>query len=118
MAKLVSIASTGRGTWAHLIKLIDKEEWEAVYVVTDEFGKSRFPMRNNIELIIVNFSDSLETIRAKIIESLKGKINDWDVGLNLFSGDGKSHMALLSALISLGLGIRMVYLDGENVKEV
>ena len=41
-----------------------------------------------------------------------------ETAVNLISGDGKEHMALLSALLKLGVGIRLIALTKEGVKEV
>jgi len=38
--------------------------------------------------------------------------------VNIVSGDGKEHMALISALLKLGLGIRFVALTKEGIKEI
>jgi hypothetical protein len=118
MAKLVAIASFGKGTWAHLIKLCEVEEWEKIYIITDEFGINRFPKKENVEFIKVDFRTDFEEIKDKVLLALKGKIDDWDVGLNIMSGDGKSHMAVLSALLGLGLGIRLVYVEDDKLKEL
>ncbi len=118
MTKLVAIASFGKGTWAHLIKLCDIEEWERIFIITDDFGLNRFPKKDNVEFIKVDFKADFEDIKDKVFSALTGKIDDWDVGLNIISGDGKTHMAVLSALLRLGLGIRLVYVKDEDLKEL
>ncbi|MDK2908382.1 MAG: hypothetical protein PWQ87_840 [Candidatus Woesearchaeota archaeon] len=118
MAKLIAIASFGKGTWTQIIKLCNANDWEKIFIITDEFGMKKFPKKENIEFIEVNFNDNLQAIKNKIFEELKEKINDLDVGLNLFSGDGKTHMAVLSALLNLGLGIRLVYFEDDEMKEL
>ena len=55
-----------------------------------------------------------DTLRAQ----LKEKINDIEVALNMISGSGKLHMATLSALLKLGLGIRLIALTKQGVKEI
>jgi len=38
--------------------------------------------------------------------------------LNIVSGDGREHMAIISALLQLGLGIRLVALTKEGVRVI
>ena len=52
------------------------------------------------------------------MQKLKEKISGIEVGLNIVSGSGKEHMALISALLKLGIGIRLVALTSNGVKEV
>ena len=40
----------------------------------------------------------------EILQKLRGKINGTEVALSIASGDGKEHMALISALINLPVG--------------
>ena len=48
---------------------------------------------------------------------LKENVNE-EVGLNFISGTGKEHMALLSAVLKLGIGIRFFALTKDGVKEI
>ena len=48
-------------------------------------------------------------------EKLKGKIDGMEVALTIASGDGKEHMALVSALINLPVGVRFAALTREGV---
>ena len=59
-------------------------------------------------------SELIEDIR----KSLDGKIYDLDVALNMVSGTGKEHMAILSALLKLGLGIRLMAVTKNGVVEL
>jgi len=53
-----------------------------------------------------------------IKKQLKDKISGTEVALNLVSGTGKEHMAILSAILKLGLGLRFIALTKDGVKEV
>jgi hypothetical protein len=48
-----------------------------------------------------------DEIKAKLTPLLEGLL-DTDVAVNLVSGEGAQHMALLAAILQLGLGIRLV----------
>ncbi|MBS3159928.1 hypothetical protein J4436_04010 [Candidatus Woesearchaeota archaeon] len=58
------------------------------------------------------------SIREEIIKNLKEKIKDTEVALNLYSGTGKEHMAILSAILKLGLSLRMIIPTKDNIEEI
>ena len=60
----------------------------------------------------------MQDIVKDIHKQLQGKIDDLEVAVNLVSGEGKEHMALLSALMKLGLGIRLIALTKNGVEEI
>ena len=46
---------------------------------------------------------------------LKGKLSSTEVALSIASGDGKEHMALISALLSIPAGVRFVALTKDGI---
>ena len=54
----------------------------------------------------------------KIKNALKGRISGLEIALNLYSGEGKEHMAILAALIQLGIGFRLVIATEQGIKEI
>ena len=52
---------------------------------------------------------------AEELEKLKPKINNLEVALSIASGSGKEHMALMSALINLPVGVRFTALTKDGV---
>jgi hypothetical protein len=54
-------------------------------------------------------------LRDYFLKKLKGKFNGTEVGLTIASGNGKEHMALISALINLPVGIRFAALTKEGI---
>ncbi|MBT3720096.1 hypothetical protein HN789_05140 [archaeon] len=111
MTSLIVLLSTGKGTWAKTIKIINSHTWDKIIIVTNEFGKSTFQKKDNMELIVINPDDPIKKIISKIKDSLN--IIDTEVALNLSSGSGKEHMALLSAILKSGLGIRLITYETE-----
>jgi hypothetical protein len=118
MTELVAVLSTGKGTWTEVIKLINNQEWEKIYLVTNDFGKNTFKKSDNMEFIVINPDESIELLISHIQQQLKDKLAGPEVALNLYSGTGKEHMALLSALLKLGLGIRLVTFTVNGIKEL
>ena len=117
MTELIACLSTGKGTWGHVSRLIDGQDWEKVFLVTNDFGL-KFDTRGKGEFIVVDFNKGIDALIEDIVKQLKGKIKSFEVALNLASGSGKEHMAIISALIKLGVGFRLVVLTKEGVKEI
>jgi hypothetical protein len=119
MTTLIACLSTGKGTWGHVARLIADEGWEKIILIGNEFVKENFKIeKENVELIAVNPMKFLPELVEEIRSKLEGRIKGTEVALNLVSGSGKEHMAVLSALLKLGLGIRLVALTKEGVREI
>ncbi|MBU2640094.1 MAG: hypothetical protein KKG75_05330 [Nanoarchaeota archaeon] len=118
MPTLIACLSTGKGTWGHVSRLIEDGKFKNVFLITNEFGKENFTKKENTELVIVDPNQGLKELQKDIETKLKGKIKDPEVFLNMVSGTGKEHMALLSALLKLGLGINLTALTKEGIKEI
>lgn len=117
MTKLVACVGLGKGTWSDVLEIINKEDWEQVLVVTDARGKEKFPSEGVI-FLECDFSKAIISLQEEVLFKLKPHINLGDVALNLVSGTGKEHMAILSALLKLGAGIRLIAWNGNEVKEL
>ena len=117
MTILVALLSTGKGTWGHVARLITEIEWEQVIILTNDFGEEKFSHEKPIEKIKLDLRQPIPDLREDIIKELKPKLKG-EVAINFVSGDGKEHMALMSALIKLGIGFRFMALTKEGPKEV
>ena len=117
MTSLIACLSTGKGTWGHVSRIMEDEKWDKVFLITNEFGKENFQNTKNTELIIIDSNKGLKELQKDIVDQLKDKI-EGEVALNIVSGTGKEHMALLSALLKLGLGIRLIALTKDGVEEI
>jgi len=118
MTSLVACLGAGNGTWTHIMKLIDDEEWENVFLVTNIFGAQKFSCSKPVEFIIIDENRYTLELRDEIISKLKGKITDTEVALNLISGTGKEHMATIGAVLKLGFAVRLVAVTPNGVKEI
>lgn len=111
MTYLFAILGTGKGSWATLAQLVRQGNFERVILVTNQFGKEKFTPDAKTDLLVTNFDQPIATMRDDIkqkIQPLLQNLLDTDVAVNLVSGAGPEHMALLSAIIQSGLGIRFV----------
>ena len=115
--ELVALLSSGKGTWAQVSGLIKYGEWDKVILIGGDFAKE-FKHEKPFEFIKVDLDKKLKELQQEIKEKLKGKINGTEVALSIASGDGKEHMALISALINLPVGIRFAALTKDGVVDL
>lgn len=109
MPTLLACLSTGKGTWSEVSRLIQAQPWTNIFLITNQFGKENFTGKpENVQLLVLNLDTDCSSLTQEIKKQLKDKISDFEVALNLVSGSGKEHMALLEAVLELGLNFRLV----------
>lgn len=112
--ELIALLSTGKGSWAQVSGLMKYGEWDKIIILGDEFAK-KFTHDKKFEFIKIDLGKKLNELRDEFSKKLKGKIDGTEVALSIASGDGKEHMALISALITLPVGIRFAALTKDGV---
>ena len=112
--ELIALLSSGKGTWAQVSGLIKYGEWDKVILLGDDFSKD-FKHEKPFEFIKINLNKKIKELKDEFSQKLKGKIAGMEVALSIASGDGKEHMALVSALINLPVGIRFAALTKDGV---
>ncbi len=112
--ELIALLSTGKGTWGQVSGLMTHGEWEKIILLGSDFAKD-FKHNKDFEFIKVDLDKKLKELKEDFSQKLKGKINGTEVALTIASGDGKEHMALISALINLPVGIRFAALTKDGV---
>jgi len=116
--ELIACLSTGKGTWSEVTKIAQSQEWNRVFLITNQFGKENYIPGKNTELVLIDSFPDTPTIviTDQIKKQLKDKISDFEVALNLASGSGKEHMALLEAVLQLGLNFRLITVNKNTVE--
>lgn len=112
--ELVALLSTGKGTWGQVAGLINRGEWDNILLVGSEFAE-KFTTDKKHEFIRVDTNQGIVELKQEILKKLQGKISGTEVALSIASGEGKEHMALISALLSLPAGVRFVVLTQEGI---
>lgn len=115
--ELVALLSSGKGTWAQVSGLMKYGEWDKIIIIGDDFAKD-FKHEKQFEFIKIDLNKKIKELRDELLQKLKGKTSGTEVALSLASGDGKEHMALISALINLPVGIRFAALTKEGVVDL
>jgi hypothetical protein len=111
--ELVAWIGAGKGSWGQVAGVINRGDWDNIFLIGDEFGK-KFTMEKDFEFIEVK-SSGIADLKEEIVKKLRGKLKGTEVGLSIASGDGKEHMALISALLNLPVGIRFVVLTKDGL---
>ncbi len=111
--ELVALLSKGEGTWAQVAGIIKQGEWENIILLGDDFAKN-FQVDKPHSFIELK-SRRLVELKEEISEKLRGKIHGTEVCLSIASGDGKEHMALISALLSQPVGVRFTALTKDGI---
>ena len=118
MTDLVACLSTGEKSWGHVARLIKEQDWKKVFLITNDLGKSNFKAEKELDFIVIDSKKPVLELIEDIRNGLKGKITDMEIALNLVSGSGKEHMAILSALLKLGVGIRLIAVTKDGIIEL
>ena len=118
--ELIALLSSGKDTWAQVSGLIKEGDWEKVILLGDE-SASEFSVKEKadiIEFVKVKLDKRVVDLKDEFSKNLKGKIKGVEVAVTLASGNGKEHMALISALINLPVGIRFAALTRLGVVDL
>jgi len=112
--ELVALLSSGKGSWAQVSGLMKYGDWDKVILIGSDFAK-KFKHEKPFEFVQVGLDKRLKDLKEELAKKLKKRITGTEVALSIASGDGKEHMALISALINLPVGVRFAALTKEGV---
>jgi len=113
MTDLVACLSSGKGTWSDVAAIIKAENWDRVFLITNDFGKENFSA--DADFILVNSFQDISKLKSDLVSIFKDKRLSFEVAAHLVSGTGKEHMAIISALFELGKGIRLVTSENDSL---
>jgi hypothetical protein len=130
MAHLIACLGSGKGTWNDINRIIQSGLFDRVYLITNDFGEKNYVRpylkddKISITLVKLNFEKASEDLVPELYVILKkhfmqDKVQDLDMAVNITSGTGKEHAVVISTLMKMGYGIRLVDLDKDgNVLEM
>ncbi|RLE38285.1 hypothetical protein DRJ17_04440 [Candidatus Woesearchaeota archaeon] len=93
-------------------------ELDQIFLITNEFGQKNFNHKKPVQFIIIDNTKQIKELVQDIKDAIEDKICGTEVALNLISGTGKEHMAIIAAIIQSGLGFRLVVLTKDGVIEI
>lgn len=112
--ELIAFLGKDKENWGQVTALINRGKWDKVILVKSK-GSYEFPS-GNYEIVEINSDEPLMELKDKIVKKLKGKVSGLEVSASLASGNGKEHMALISALLSVPVGIRLVVYTKDGIE--
>lgn len=118
MPTLIACLSSGKGTWSEVNKIIQSQPWNKVFLITNDFGREKFSWSDQIKPVLINSFQEVPVIVEQIKMQLEGQITDFEVALNLTSGVGNEHMAVLEAVLELGLNFRLIAVNNNQVESL
>jgi len=111
--ELIALLSSGKGTWGQVSGLVKQGEWDKIILLGNDFAR-KFTLEKKHEFIEIKEA-GISQLKEEISEKLKNKIKGTEVALSIASGTGKEHMALISALLSIPVGIRLTVLTKDGI---
>ncbi|MBS3079354.1 hypothetical protein J4218_04485 [Candidatus Pacearchaeota archaeon] len=111
--ELICFLGAGEGTWGQVAGVINRGDWDSIIIIGDEFAR-KFNVEKDFEFIEVK-STGIVDLKEEILGKLKGKIKGTEAALSIASGNGKEHMALISAILNLPAGIRFTALTKDGI---
>jgi hypothetical protein len=115
--ELVAFLGKDRESWGQISALMKKEKWDKVVIIKNKDAEDDpFEIDDKIK---VNSDLPLLLLKDELLKTLKEKLSgDFEVALSIASGNGKEHMALISALLSIPVGIRLVAYTKDGVEYI
>lgn len=113
--ELVAFLGDDRETWGQVTGLINHGEWEKIILVKSK-SSEEYNSPKPADIVKVDTSKPLVELKEDIINKLRTKFVGFDAHVSIASGTGKEHMALISALLSVPVGIRLVVFTKNGVE--
>lgn len=115
--ELVASVGLDKESWGQVTGLINHGTWDKVILIKNKLALD-FPVPEGIEALFIDPSQPLTEIKNALIEKLKPLLSEFDACVSIASGTGKEHMALISALLAIPVGIRLVAFTKKGVEFV
>ncbi len=113
--ELVAFLGSDKENWGQVTGLINKGEWEKIILVKTQ-DSTTYASPKPAESIIIDTTKPLTEVKNELLQKIKNKFSGFDANLSIASGTGKEHMALISALLSVPVGIRLVVFTKNGVE--
>ena len=112
--ELVVFLGSDKENWGQITALLKRMKWDKAILIKNR-NASDFP--NNGIVIEVDTEKPLLELKDELVNKLKKELaGDFEVALSIASGNGKEHLALISALLAIPVGIRLVAFTRDGVQ--
>ncbi len=113
--ELVAFLGDDKENWGQVNGLINRGDWEKIILVKSKSSEN-YESPKESDIILVDTSKPLIELKEDMINKLRKKFEGFDVHVSIASGTGKEHMALISALLSIPVGIRLVVFTKNGIE--
>ena len=115
--EFIAFLGADKEGWGQITALVNRlEDCEKVLLVKDK-NTLGFPKSEKCEFVNVDASVDLIKLKEDMMNGLRQALSkEFEVVVSLASGNGKEHMALVSALLNIPVGIRLAVYTREGVK--
>ncbi len=114
--EFVAFVGSDTENWGQVSALLNRLEYETALIVRSQ-GADSFPIGERCTVLDIDTTQPLLALKEELLSKLKSKLSgDFEVSLSLASGTGKEHMALLSALLNIPVGVRLVVYTRDGVQ--
>ena len=114
--KLVAFLGEDKSTYGQITALMNRMDCEQIIILKDKKTENPFN-HEKCKSVEVDSSKDLISFKQEIQEKLKKVLSsDFEVALTIASGNGKEHMALISALLSIPVGIKFAAFTKQGVE--
>lgn len=116
--EMVVFLGEDKENWGQVTALVKRADAEKIIVVRNKKAEG-FPLNEKCEEVVVDSDKPLIELKEEMMNKLKPKLSgDFEVSLSIASGNGKEHMALISALLSVPVGIRIVVFTKNGIEVI
>ncbi len=106
--EFVAFLGNDKENWGQVKALMTKLDYERAILIKNK-ETDKFPANAKTHILNVDSAKSLIDLKSDILKQLRPKLSgEFDIALSIASGTGKEHMAVISALLAIPVGIRLV----------
>lgn len=113
---LVILIGKEKSGFGQVTALLNRFETDQIILVKD-ISVTDFPSKEKSQILEVNFDSDLVSLKEEMKSKLQKVLNkEFEVALSIASGTGKEHMAIISALLSIPVGVKIVAYTKNGVE--
>lgn len=113
--ELVALIGQDTETWGQITGLINHGEWEKIILIKTK-GAEAYASPKPAEELVLDATRPLLEIKSYLQGALKSRLSGFEANLSIASGTGKEHMAVISALLSIPTGLRLVAFTKNGIE--
>jgi len=114
--ELVAFLGEDKENYGQITALINRGEWDKVLLVKNK-DAPEIQTSKEYTTIKVNTSQDLFSLKEEMKDKLSSALSkEFEVAISIASGTGKEHMALISALLSIPVGIKITAFTKKGIE--